>query len=50
MEVPKIEEPTVEQINEYHAKFTKQLIDLFETHKSKYLEDHENTYLILDDN
>lgn len=49
LELPKIENPSNEEINEYHAKFTEKLIELFETHKSKYIEDHENVSLILED-
>ncbi|XP_058810785.1 2-acylglycerol O-acyltransferase 2-A-like [Phymastichus coffea] len=49
LEVPKIEEPTKEQVNEYHAKFTDKLVELFETHKSKYLQDSDKLSLILED-
>ncbi|XP_032681288.1 2-acylglycerol O-acyltransferase 1-like isoform X2 [Odontomachus brunneus] len=41
IELPKIAEPTAEQINEYHEKFIQQLIKLFETHKYSYLKDPE---------
>ncbi|KAK1134843.1 hypothetical protein K0M31_007612 [Melipona bicolor] len=34
VELPKIEEPTVEQINEYHRKFIEHVVDFFE--KEKY--------------
>lgn len=33
--------PTNDEINETHAMFQKRLIELFETHKSKYIENHE---------
>lgn len=33
--------PTKDEVNEIHALFQKQLIELFETHKSKYIENHE---------
>ncbi|XP_014207549.1 2-acylglycerol O-acyltransferase 1 [Copidosoma floridanum] len=49
LEIPKIEKPTAEQIDEYHSKFVEKLVELFETHKSKYVRDHENTFLIMDD-
>jgi 2-acylglycerol O-acyltransferase 2 len=49
LELPKIDEPTNEQVNEYHAKFTDKLIELFETHKSKYIEDYKNISISLDD-
>lgn len=47
IELPKIAEPTVEQINEYHEKFMKGLIDLFETQKHNYLKNAENITLEL---
>ncbi|XP_001602288.1 2-acylglycerol O-acyltransferase 2 [Nasonia vitripennis] len=49
LDVPKIEEPSREEVDLYHAQFTDKLIELFETHKSKYLENHESIKLILDD-
>ncbi|KAJ8675213.1 hypothetical protein QAD02_010999 [Eretmocerus hayati] len=49
MEVPRIPNPTKEQIEKYHAKFTEKLTELFEEHKSKYLEDHEKITLMLED-
>ncbi|KAK0096999.1 hypothetical protein PV326_003642 [Microctonus aethiopoides] len=48
MEVPKILEPTNEQIDEYHAKFKSKLIELFETEKYKYLTNPQNTKLVIE--
>lgn len=45
IEVPKIEEPTTEQINEYHEKFIEQLCDLFEKNKHKYIENADSVFL-----
>lgn len=39
--------PTPAQINEVHELFCKRIIDLFETHKSKYVEDYENVQVEL---
>ncbi|KAK2576045.1 hypothetical protein KPH14_007388 [Odynerus spinipes] len=48
VEVPKIAEPTEEQIDEVHEKFTKSLIELFESNKHKYVKDAESTILETD--
>ncbi|EZA62914.1 hypothetical protein DMN91_002992 [Ooceraea biroi] len=48
IELPKIPKPTTEQIDEYHEKFTKQLIELFESQKHNYIKDAETTALELD--
>lgn len=45
IELPKIENPTTEQIDEYHKKFNEGLINLFETHKHKYMKNAETTTL-----
>lgn len=45
MEIPVIENPKQEEIDEYHEKFTDHLIDLFESEKSKYLNNHESVSL-----
>lgn len=47
MEVPKIPEPTKEQIDEYHEKFVEKLVELFETHKHKYVENADSIHLEL---
>lgn len=47
IELPKIEEPTTEQVNEYHEKFMKGLVELFETQKHKYVKNAENVTLEL---
>lgn len=45
MEVPMIAEPTREEIDEYHKKFTEKLVEFFETEKHKYLEHPEKVTL-----
>lgn len=47
IELPKIAEPTTEQINEYHEKFMNGLVELFETQKHKYIKNAENATLEL---
>ncbi|XP_018397748.1 PREDICTED: diacylglycerol O-acyltransferase 2-like [Cyphomyrmex costatus] len=47
IELPKIAEPTIEQINEYHEKFMKSLVELFETQKYNYIKNAENITLEL---
>lgn len=48
MEIPKIEYPTPEQIEEYHAKFVEHLEQMFEEQKYNYLEDPENKKLVIE--
>ncbi|KAL9700748.1 hypothetical protein quinque_004189 [Culex quinquefasciatus] len=48
IEVARVETPSAEQIEALHAKFCTALEDLFETHKSSYVENHENVKLIVD--
>ena len=36
LDVPRISEPTDEEINEVHSNYVKHLTDLFETHKGNY--------------
>ncbi|XP_014294118.1 2-acylglycerol O-acyltransferase 2 isoform X2 [Halyomorpha halys] len=43
--VPKVAEPTQEQIDHYHAVYTEALVNLFEEHKYKYMKDPENSHL-----
>ncbi|XP_003703046.1 2-acylglycerol O-acyltransferase 2-A [Megachile rotundata] len=45
LELPKLSEPTKEKIDEYHEKFTTKVIDLFETHKHKYIKDADSVHL-----
>ncbi|XP_063243582.1 diacylglycerol O-acyltransferase 2-like [Bacillus rossius redtenbacheri] len=45
MEVPKIPEPTREEVDEVHKKFTDHLIAFFEEEKHKYVSDPEKTFL-----
>ncbi|XP_041970330.1 2-acylglycerol O-acyltransferase 2-A-like isoform X1 [Aricia agestis] len=47
MEVERNLDPTDEEVNAVHAQFTEKLIQLFESEKSKYLQNHENTELII---
>ncbi|CAG9772819.1 unnamed protein product [Ceutorhynchus assimilis] len=47
MEVPKIESPTHEQVEEYHAKFSKVLEEMFEEQKYNYLKEPENKKLVI---
>lgn len=44
----KRENPTKAEVDELHAKFCQELINLFETHKTKYLENAENLKLVLE--
>ncbi|XP_056632411.1 2-acylglycerol O-acyltransferase 2-like isoform X2 [Diorhabda carinulata] len=46
LEVPKIDNPTTEQIEEYHEKFLKHLTAMFEEQKYKYLENPQEKQLI----
>lgn len=48
LEVPHNTNPTWDEINEVHAKFIEALIDLFETHKHKYIQDAKNVKLIIE--
>ncbi|XP_055690247.1 2-acylglycerol O-acyltransferase 1-like [Lutzomyia longipalpis] len=48
IEVPKIDEPKTEDIEKYHEEFCKALTELFNTHKIKYIKDHENVQLIIE--
>lgn len=45
MELPKIEEPTVEQIDEYHGKFIEHVVNFFEKEKHKYIENADSVHL-----
>ncbi|KAK1132265.1 hypothetical protein K0M31_016386 [Melipona bicolor] len=45
MHLPKIENPTDEQINEYHKKFVDHLVDFFEKEKYKYVENADSVHL-----
>ncbi|XP_043579948.1 diacylglycerol O-acyltransferase 2-like isoform X2 [Bombus pyrosoma] len=45
MELPKIEEPTREQVEEYHEKFVKHLVNFFENEKHKYIENADSVHL-----
>ena len=47
MDLPKIEEPTEEQVNEYHGKFVDHLVDFFEKEKHKYVENADSVHLEL---
>ncbi|CAH1396907.1 unnamed protein product [Nezara viridula] len=43
--MPKVAEPTQEQVDHYHAVYTEALVKLFEEHKYKYMKDPENSHL-----
>ncbi|KAG4067557.1 hypothetical protein HA402_005329 [Bradysia odoriphaga] len=43
--VEKNENPSPEQVDKLHDRFCEHLNDLFETHKAKYIEDHEEVHL-----
>ncbi|KAL6268531.1 hypothetical protein P5V15_001664 [Pogonomyrmex californicus] len=45
IELPKIAEPTGQQIDEYHKKFLKCLVELFETQKYNYIKNAEKISL-----
>lgn len=45
IEVPKIDDPKIEDIDKYHGMFVEALNELFETHKVKYVKDYENKHL-----
>ncbi|XP_043579954.1 2-acylglycerol O-acyltransferase 1-like [Bombus pyrosoma] len=45
MELPKIEEPTREQVGEYHEKFVNHLVNFFENEKHKYIENADSVHL-----
>ncbi|CAG9857808.1 unnamed protein product [Phyllotreta striolata] len=48
LEVPKIENPSKEIIEEYHEKFSKHLSDMFEEQKHNYLDNPEEKKLIIE--
>ncbi|KAG5864722.1 hypothetical protein JTB14_032574 [Gonioctena quinquepunctata] len=45
MDVPRIENPTTEEIDEYHGRFTEHLTKMFEEQKHNYLEKPEEMKL-----
>lgn len=47
LEVPKIAEPTEDQINAYHVKFITVLTELFEEQKYNYLDKPDEKQLII---
>ncbi|CAK1599066.1 unnamed protein product [Parnassius mnemosyne] len=47
MEVERNLDPTDEEVDAVHAEFTKRLVELFETEKSKYSKDHKNMNLVI---
>lgn len=48
MDIPKIEDPTKEQVNQYHAEFVKRLTTMFEEEKHNYLEHPEDKHLLIE--
>ncbi|KYN11146.1 2-acylglycerol O-acyltransferase 2-B [Trachymyrmex cornetzi] len=47
MKLPKIKEPTFEEINKYHDQFIKHLTEFFDTQKHNYIKNAENVTLEL---
>jgi len=47
IKLPKIEEPALEEIDKFHDKFIKHLIELFETQKHNYIKNAEKVTLEL---
>lgn len=43
--MPKVTNPTQEQIDHYHSVYKEALVKLFEEHKYKYMKDPENSHL-----
>lgn len=48
MEVPKIEQPTKEEVDQYHAEFVKRLTQMFEEQKHNYLVNPEDKHLVIE--
>lgn len=48
IDVPKIPNPTAEDIDKYHKIFVDELTKLFEEHKTKYSKNQEELNLVLD--
>ncbi|XP_018568259.1 2-acylglycerol O-acyltransferase 2-like [Anoplophora glabripennis] len=48
IEVPKIEDPTREQVDQYHAEFVKRLTQMFDEQKYNYLEKPEDKRLVIE--
>ncbi|XP_030752581.1 2-acylglycerol O-acyltransferase 1-like [Sitophilus oryzae] len=48
LDIPKIDNPNHEQIEEYHSKFVVHLKEMFDEQKYNYLEDPEHTELIIE--
>lgn len=47
IKVEKREKPTAREIDQLHARFCEELNELFETHKAKYVENHETVELVI---
>ncbi|CAL7934122.1 unnamed protein product [Xylocopa violacea] len=45
LKIPKIEEPTNEEINEYHQKFIDSVVKTFEAEKHKYIENADSVHI-----
>lgn len=45
IDVPKNPQPSNEEIDALHTLFSERLVELFETHKHKYVENHENIHV-----
>lgn len=47
LEVPKIAEPSDDEVNDYHSKFITALTELFEEQKYNYLDNPDEKQLII---
>lgn len=47
IEVKRIGQPTIEDIDKLHQRFCDELNTLFETHKSKYIENADSIKLVI---
>lgn len=48
VEVTQIDNPTNEQVDEVHERFCRELDNLFETNKARFIADHKNVKLVLE--
>lgn len=48
IDVPKLPTPSQDEIDKYHTEFCTKIMELFETHKAKYIKNHKNVNLVLE--
>lgn len=48
MDIPKLPNPTNEEVDVYHAKFVKHLQEMFEEQKYNYVDEPEKTQLVIE--